>query len=344
MRWKKALIILIYVVFISILLETWARGYYAARKDVSFFASPGDLLYVWYPELKNLENYGRGEKDVNILLLGGSALTEDWGNVPEYLADEWEISFGQRPKIVNLASPAHSSLDSLYKYRCAGEERFDLVVFYHGINEVRANNVPPEKWKKDYSHYSWYDEVNFYFRYPWLRKTGMMFPYFAKHLQVQFDREVIKRGRFVPTHSPKMEEWLEYGREIKTRESFRENILEVVRVSETRDEPVMVMTYAHYTPGEDAYNDPEDHCTKFMNVWGDPRNVMLGMMTHNEVIRELAPGERFIFLDQEQAIGHDEKYFSDICHFSNEGSKIFAENIIRKIRDITSKEGEGDNS
>jgi hypothetical protein len=75
----------------------------------------------------------------NILLLGGPVL---------YFAGRQAAlreAFGEDARVYNFAQTAHSSLDSLTKYRYALDRgyRFDYVIFYHGINEVRANNVPP---------------------------------------------------------------------------------------------------------------------------------------------------------------------------------------------------------
>jgi hypothetical protein len=57
--------------------------------------------------------------------------------------------------IHNASHPAHTSLDSLYKYRELQDKSFDLVIIYHGINKTRANNCPPHVFQADYSHYAW---------------------------------------------------------------------------------------------------------------------------------------------------------------------------------------------
>jgi hypothetical protein len=329
-RIKKAIIVVIYLIFLVILLEVWARGYYAARRGMSFFAPAGEQVYQWYPGLKALRQYKYDEGSFNLLLLGGSVLTEDWGQVPECLNEKIKDVLGKAPNVVNLAAAAHSSLDSLYKYEWAGGKRFDMVAFYQGINEVRANNVPPEIWKKDYSHYSWYDEVNFYFRHPWLRKTGLMLPYFMKHLLVQLDREVINRDGYVPEHSPRPE-WVEYGVDIKTMESFRDNLNGIIDIAKGRQEPLMVMTFAYFSP-EGKGLDADSPFVKFTEIWGDGENVIRGIKAHNEVIRELARKDDVIFLDQEKLMGGRKEYFTDICHFSLEGSETFAGNMATKIK------------
>ncbi|RKY42854.1 MAG: hypothetical protein DRP85_01455 [Candidatus Makaraimicrobium thalassicum] len=328
---RKILFAVIYLIFLAVLLEILARGYYASGRGMSFLSTAGDQVYMWYPELKGLKEYSYDEGGFNVLLLGGSALTEDWGEIPKYLREKSRSVLGKKANIVNLAA-AHGSLDSFYKYKLADGKRFDCVIFYHGINEVRANNVPPRLWKEDYSHYSWYEEVNFYFRHPGLRRAAMLLPYFLKHLLVQLDREVIRRDRYVPTHSPRPE-WKRYGKDIKTKDSFRNNLLRIAGIAESRQEPLLVMTFAYYLPDGDEYDEDSPY-VRSAGLWGEPENVVLGIRAHNEVVRELALGGDFMFLDQQKIIDRDRKYFKDICHFSGEGSEIFASNIVDKVKNL----------
>jgi len=330
MRFKKAAAVVLYLLFILALMEIWARGYYAARRGMGFFSSASDQVYMWYPQLRALDDYEYEQGSFNLLLLGGSVLTDDWGRVASFLKEKIRSELGKEANIVNLAAAAQSSLDSYYKYRWAGGKRFDMVAFYQGINEVRANNVPPDIWKEDYSHYSWYDEVNFYFRHPVLRRTGLVLPYFIKHLLVQLEREVLHPGRDVPEHSPRRE-WLRYGGDIKSAESYRNNLMGIVYTARGRGEPLMAMTFAYYTPGEGEFGE-DSPFVRFTEIWGDAPNVRLGIREHNRVIRELAGEEDFLFVDQEKLFDNHKRYFTDICHFSSEGSEFFAGNMVKKIK------------
>lgn len=84
-------------------------------------------------------------------------LFRDWftGHA-EDLADNGRRSV----RIFNLAMPAHTSQDYWLKYAALAEARFDLVIVYDGLDEDLANNVPPELFREDYAHYSWYEIVN----------------------------------------------------------------------------------------------------------------------------------------------------------------------------------------
>lgn len=318
---------MVYLLFLICLLELWARGYFLLRRHVPFWALPRELVFMWYPGLKELERYDGGR--FSVLVLGGSALTKEWGNVPACLKSELEKAVARDVVLVNLASPAHGSLDSLYKYGWISGRKFDLVIFYHGINETRANNVPPDFWKDDYSHYSWYREINFYFRHARLMKQPLLLPYFIEHLLVQLDREVLKKDKYVPTHSPR-EDWLEYGKDIKTRETFKKNVKKIIELAAERGEKLLVMTYAYYEPGPD--DDESSVYRTSVKLWGKLGSVVTGMEEHNKAIEKLAADGGFIFLDQEKLLGGKKEYFTDICHLSDEGSEVFSKNIAERIK------------
>ena len=111
----------------------------------------------FYPRLhRAMQDYDPSSR--NVLLLGGSVIMR----IPP---DTWrERVPGAR--FYNVAFKAHTSLDSLYKYEQLRREgyRFDVVVFYHGVNEVRTNNAPPGIFRDDYSHYAFYRMAHTLFR------------------------------------------------------------------------------------------------------------------------------------------------------------------------------------
>ena len=321
---KKLLFLFFYMVFLVFFLEICSRGYYFFINKIDFFSSPHDLVYMWYPDLKKINQYEYDKDSYNILFLGGSVLTEGWGNVPNYIKKSGE-ALGKKINLVNLAASAHGSLDSYYKYKWLEKNRFDFVLFYHGINEVRANNIPPELWEKDYSHYSWYDEVNFYFRHPLLNKTGLLLPHFLNHILFRMNSK-----KQIPTRSPR-EEWMEYGKEIKTRESFMENLLKIISIATKKNEPLIIPTFAYALFDLESYLRPDGEKIGYIWIWGKPENVVSGVNAHNTIIRNLARKGDFIFLDQEKLMRGNIQYFKDICHFTDAGSKFFSETILKKI-------------
>ena len=132
-----------------------SRGYWSLRKDAPFF-SP--TRYFYYPELRDIERIkiDNNDKCFDILLLGGSVLNRNWGNISHLFLEKVTYAKKQKIRVHNLSEPGHTSRDSYFKYRNLFDKKFDLVLIYHGINDLRLNNCPPHIYKADYSHYSWY--------------------------------------------------------------------------------------------------------------------------------------------------------------------------------------------
>ena len=145
-----------------VLTEAASRIFWKLQYGIPLLR-PVTLLNALYPELWQLGWKAadvRGQNAVRILLLGGSVMHPAWGNVEQELRERLTIRLGQAVVVFNMAEIGHTSRDSYVKYRTLAGQRFDMVVFYHGINEARANNVPPAMFRSDYSHYAWYDRVN----------------------------------------------------------------------------------------------------------------------------------------------------------------------------------------
>ena len=173
---KKIILFFVLIMLVFFAVEITARIYYSTSRGISFFSAPKDQMIMWYPNLKELYEYNYSEEKFNVLLLGGSALTDDWGNIPNEIIKSLEATVDKKVNLVNLAAAATNTRDTLFKYLETHKKKFDLVILYHGINENRANNVPLYLWKDDYSHFSWYDEVNFYQNHPIYKKTLFLTP------------------------------------------------------------------------------------------------------------------------------------------------------------------------
>lgn len=321
---RHKVFIIVCIVGLFAIVELCSRGYFAIKNGLSILSPVDNMVFLWYPELKNLEQYKYEDDNYNILFLGGSVLDEGWGDVPQFTKKKFSHALNKKINLINVAVSGHSSLDSFYKYQWIGDKRFDLVVFYHGINEIRTNNVPQELWEKDYSHYAWYSELNFYFQNSFFRKTGLALPYFIRHIITQFNRD-----KYVPEQMPK-EEWTEFGKKVKTKESFKNNYLKIIKMAKNKNETLLIPTFAHYRPedNEDYTNGPNMGNTW---TWGRPENVFLGLNIHNTIIRHLASREDFIFLDIEKIMKGNKGYFRDICHFTTRGSEVFVHNVLKQV-------------
>jgi hypothetical protein len=266
--------------------------------------------------------------------LGASTLHNNWGNIEKVLLQKVEKRTRRKVRIFNLAQAAHSSLDDYYKYKYLASLKFDLVLLYDGFNEVRANNCPPGLFRRDYSHYAYYDDINIFGSH---REAGfLVLPYLVHKLTVGIWRKY-KQPEYIPANSPRRE-WVQYGCDIKTRECFKDNITKIVEIAAHKREPILLMTFAYYIP--ENYNRPKfqakaldygKHCYP-IEIWGSPPCVQKGIELHNEVIKGISSRyPNVLFVDQDQLIPKSGRYFNDICHLSDEGCEKFVDNILEVI-------------
>ena len=231
-----------------------------------------------------------------------------------------------------MGVPGHTTRDSYFKYDALRDVPYDLVVVYHGINELRANNAPPEMFRSDYSHYGWYVLLNDAGRrtsrqWSLLRETIV---WMAVKVRERFGRGIVPTGR-------PPDDWLQFGSDYKSAASFGDNLTEIVRMAGETDVPVLLMTFAHYlAPGytEEAFQNRElDYLLHQIptELWGEPTTVDRGVEAHNAVIQDLAERTDVLFVDQQAAMPVGRRYYNDICHLTLEGSRLFVANMVPVI-------------
>lgn len=334
----------IYVLLIlCISQEVSARLFWTIRFHIPFFYTD-KIIYAFYPELKDIDERRptKSKGLFNILMLGGSVLNRDWSSVEEMLEKKLASKTTKEINIYNVAEKAHTSLDSYYKYKYLKDAHFDLVLFYHGINETRANNCPPSVFRQDYSHYSWYRIINSY------EKQRPLISFFSFPFTLNYAFMVLgeKMGLndVVPMHEPK-QEWLRFGASVKSKDSFERNIKRIIDLAESRGHPLLLMTFAYYVPGD--YSKDKFHSKLLdytdplfpVELWGKPDNVIAGIETHNGVVRQIAQNNKnILFADQAASLPKEGKYFHDICHLTHEGSQIFVDNMVDVITGIMAED------
>ena len=287
----KTLLFLSYIFLLLFILEICSRFYFKYKENTPFF-NYNLIVYKFYPELESVNSFPKNNKkhEFNVLLLGASVIKNDWSNTEELLRLKIGKSTSKDVRIQNLSELGHSSLDSLYKYQYLENVNFDLVIYYHGINELRANNIPEKFFKKDYSHYAWYKLINIYLKKQ--RINSIIFPRII-NLLIYNINEKISPTPTVPIHIPK-EEWMKFGSNIKTARTFRNNIQDIIDISKKKKEKLIIMTFAYNNlDNVDIYKNEYKYCYYKERkcptaMWGLPNNVIKGLETHNNIIKETA--------------------------------------------------------
>jgi hypothetical protein len=341
--WKKRrrfIFFLFFELLLTLFLsEMVSRFFWNIKYKVPFFQMD-KIIYAFYPELKIFQNrvISSDNKTFDILLLGGSVLNKKWSDIERLLLEKLTYITKKKITIYNVARPSHTSLDSYYKYKYLDDKQFDLVIFYHGINEIRANNVPPSLFKRDYSHYSWYKYIVVFESYrPIIKYISL--PYTVNYIVITLSNRLGISSN-VHTRNPK-QSWLKYGSSIKTVDSFKENLNRIIEIASLKGEPLLLMTFAYYLPENYDYDkfkakslDYTLHLSE-IEIWGTPENVIAGLAAHNLVIQQISSHHKNVyFIDQYNLIPKNGEYFNDVCHLTYKGAEAFVNNILNLIKDL----------
>jgi len=324
-----------------IALELTCRVFWQATQGIPVFR-PGRLVQHFYPQLKRFhqepdQQVADPEQSFEVLILGASVMHEDFGSFEAIFRAALEGRTDRPITLYNLATPAHTSRDSLLKYFYAIERRpVDLVIIYHNINELRANNCPPGVFREDYGHYAFNRLANAYFDHPLLLASSLVAStyYCMSRVGWKLDWvESIPRGRPNP-------EWLAYGGDIRSEVCLRRNLGAIIDDARERDIPVLLMSYANYIPDdytlEKFLEQDLDYGTYRLPIelWGTVENVRKGLEVQNAAILDLARSKGCIFVDQDALIEKNSTNFNDICHLSEPGLEDFARNMVSVIEPL----------
>jgi hypothetical protein len=336
LRWRgSALLLLASLAACAALSESLARGLFWLRGGVPAGA-PDRLLEALYPEIAPLREHppARGDASLDLLLLGGSVLHESWGQVEAQLLEQLARARLRGVRVHNLAQVAHTTRDSLVKYAALEAARFDLVVVYHGINDARANNAPPELFRDDYSHLPWYELVSALA--PSEGPARVALPA-ALRLAAARLHQTLRPGRYAGADRPRPE-WLRFGAELRSAPVFEANLAAILERAARRGDRMVLATFALHVPPDyslAAFRERRLDYLLFhspLELWGEPSHVVAAVEAHNAAIRRLAA--RFpeaVLVDQDRLMLRGARFFNDPCHLTLEGSEAFARHLVDAI-------------
>ncbi|MGE4157752.1 MAG: hypothetical protein AB7F75_01500 [Planctomycetota bacterium] len=325
---RKIQYLLILAFLLLVICESLTRMYWVVRHDLGFF-DMGRINALFYPSVD--QSPPLDPKVHNILVLGGSVVSREWNPVFGGLSGRLEEKWGHPVNVAHWAQVSHSSLDSLVKYTAMEGQPFDTVFIYHGINDLRANNCPPEVYRDDYSHMVWYEQVNLCVAYPW--KNWCVLPFTLHYFKVIVEGKLRSAPKLPSSGFPEsgpLASWIQFGSDIKTRVAFRRNIQSIVEKAGLRGQRVVLATFkTYFSPGytrekfdRHALDYADYKCP--IETWGLPGNIRKGMEVHNAILRDVAKAYPHVTLvDMDLLMPSQGEFFMDVCHLSPKGQEVF---------------------
>jgi len=332
---------LTYAILLILFFEFSLRTFYAILyRNPEIILSPYSIADRFYPGVRERAAAPIAEQNgrIDILMLGGSVLHPDWSSIELQLRQRLSNDYDCEIHIDNLAIPAHTSLDSRIKFSMLQDQHYDILLLYHGINEARFNNCPEEIFEEDYTHIEFYS-----FAYP---LTYTLSRYSILPYVVGFLQRKLSQHRLVSRYFVENEAWLQYGTNIKTVASFRNNYDEIVQMATRQNTTVIIPSFAYYIPDSYSYAAFEEKKLDYIahktpiKVWGLPEAVEKGILAHNRVIQNYnheQVGVSVHYLDMNHMIPKEGKYFDDICHLSEAGSAAYIAELYPLVQEIIEK-------
>lgn len=305
---------------------------------------PADIHLHFYPELEKLDRFEYDDSRSNLLILAGSVLSNDTISfeykgeiVHTHFCALGEVLDKDRFQVINLAQPAHNSLDSWYKYRYISQ-RFDWVLFYHGINDTRTNNIETERFDPWYRHVEFYDDLYILYRHKELR--WLTFPFILDwiwHSAQKKNRNYIPRELFRGLLDGKPEPHVLEGSQIKSARSFRRNLENIADRAASKGETLILGAYAYYIPQDYSYDAFKAQTLDYgqqiypIELYGIPSNVKKALDTHEDIVRNLASEHHLELLDLQALLPKDSLHFDDVCHITDKACGLFGRTLEETI-------------
>jgi hypothetical protein len=321
-----------------LILELGSRVVLHIKLKLPITAPHKLLTEVIYPEVGHVKsNYKPGKKHFNILLLGGSVINNRWSNLENTLRENVQVYTNSQVNVYNLSMPGHNSLDNLMKYEILRGLKFDAVVYYESINETRVNNIDSSYFKKDYSHISWYRNIYLINKHPELKFT--VIPFFIEYV-VDRIKLKINKDKYIFELLTNLKEFDKIS-PLKSVKSFKINLAEINNVAKSKEEPLLLCTYAYYVPEgkklTGGQKDKEFYSPCLLSTpitnWGNADNTIKSLKLQNDAIYSLVKEHPNIILyDFNKVLDINRTYFCDMTPLGNNAlSNGISDKIIEQI-------------
>jgi hypothetical protein len=350
--------IILFVLGTVCFLELFFRCFLFVTSPSKMLTNGVYLYAKYYPNLSKISNYSYDNTKLNVLVLGGSVVYDD--TIPFNKNSRLNlVSFcgfkeldSSRYNILNLAYPAHTSLDSKYKFRLLENYNFDYVFVYHGINDARSNNIDSLGFDEYYRHIEFYDGLYLLEKHPEVKYYASlyMFDLISFKMLNYFGAKDYMPREFLSFLFEKDSEIIEkyFNKECRyfTEISFYNNMKYIVDLGIERNIRPILFTYAYYQPKdytiEKFFEGSLDYATNFFptELYGDPICIPLIVEKHNNQIKNLQNHylNNVLFLDFNEQIEKGEESFMDVCHLTKRGCDEMYESIVTIVEDRNSME------
>lgn len=242
---------------------------------------------------------------------------------------------GRSFEVINAGVPGYTSAESMINYQLrVSRLKPDLVIIYHGYNDLKPNRYGAArgvKFKPDYSH----------FRSANIEKEPGAFECFCRlsfvlskmHRWGQIRGKKLRVKRLAQTDEGKFDSVIPEGVEV-----FRENIRRIAMSAKGDGAEILIGTFVTLIdPKKKDLESQRALARKTLPFMSDLslKGIMDGLDKHNNALREMAKKQNIILADHAIHFPKDPKLFllEDDIHFSDLGNQKLAELWLKAIQE-----------
>lgn len=284
----------------------------------------------------------KSENEYRIIALGGSTTEQYNGMNIHYPQEASKIlnsdeEIDKDINIINSGKSAYSSAQSLIRLQFdILPFQPDMVTVMHNINDLNVNFFPYEDLRNNYANkYLYKNYANPYGpEDSFLRNMRVLTFGYQSLLNIKnnfFSNKVkTEEGDIINTMR-----YSDKPIELKSEEVFRNNLIAMAEIAKVHNIKLVLMSQpAIFKPENIALSFGHNSLMNKDILYPNDEDWQRLFEEYNSVIEEVANSQGVYFIDMYNLMGHDEKYFKDMVHYTSEGVEKFSEIYAQELKNI----------
>lgn len=282
-------------------------------------------------------SFEKPKDELRIAVIGASTSANVWlavdENWPGILGNLIQKHYENKTiRVINGGVPGYNTAQSLGNLALRIMPfKPDVVIIYHAYNDFKA--VTNDGYMPDYSHihklpYGYFKTPPFYVR--WLNKSM----FYVRTRNRYREYQMVVKGNAVTKELGGIAEIPQIA-----EDGFSQHISAMVNIAKGSGAKVVLSSFATLHDPDMDYNSTEVteslsklkkrelgslvHYSKNLSLHA----IMSGFNRYNVALKRIADKEHVGWVDNANAIPHEDKYFIDRVHFSAEGAELMAMNL-----------------
>lgn len=281
--------------------------------------------------------------EIRIATIGGSTTAnvhlsyeENW---PGYLGMLVQDALpDNKITVINAGVPGYDSAQSIGNLALRVMPlKPDVVIIYHAYNDLKAIRANI-KFNPDYSHihhtpFGFHQEPNFIIRL-------LNYSMFYVRTRNQYRKYVAKKNYFGNYNNMKLGKNRLEDIPKEALVTFKQHIRSLISIAKAEGSKVILSSFAtlHNPHMDFTSTDQIKKLSELEKVELDMimhfipglqlSSIFEGIIKYNDMLKRIAIKEKTGWVDNASLIPHKEKFFVDRVHFSSEGAKLIAENLL----------------